>query len=94
MGLRITTGIARAAPVRFRFDGVEIEGIAGESVAVALLAAGIRALRTAPGDGGPRGMFCAMGACQECVVLIDDHLAEACRVPVRAGLDVRRQTPP
>jgi D-hydroxyproline dehydrogenase subunit gamma len=80
----------RGARVRFRFDGQEIEAFAGESIAVALLARGIRTLRRAPVDGGPRGLFCAMGLCQECVVLVEGRRVEACREPVRDGLDVRR----
>ncbi|WP_426955649.1 (2Fe-2S)-binding protein [Muricoccus radiodurans] len=88
-GLRITAGVTRAAPVRFRFDGAEIEGFPGESLAVALMAADLRTLRHGPGDGGARGLFCAMGSCQECVVMVDGRLVEACRTPVRAGLDAR-----
>jgi predicted molibdopterin-dependent oxidoreductase YjgC len=86
--LRITAGVERAALVHFRFDGAELQGVPGESVAVALLAAGVRILRHGPGDGSPRGLFCAMGACQECVVLVDGHLAESCRTPLREGLEV------
>ena len=85
-GLRIKA--PRGAPVRFRFDGREIEAFAGESVAAALLAAGIRALRDE--RGGARGLFCAMGICQECVVVVDGRRVESCRIPVRDGLDVRR----
>jgi len=81
---------ARGPKVRFRFDGREIEGFAGESVAAALLAQGIRALRNAPLDGGPRGLFCAMGICQECVVLVNGRRVESCRLIVSDGLDVRR----
>jgi predicted molibdopterin-dependent oxidoreductase YjgC len=93
--LRIGKGVTRGAPARFRFDGAEIAAVAGESVAAALLAAGIRTLGRAPGDGGPRGMFCAMGSCQECVVLIGGRLVEACRVPVHDGLVVAsRPLPP
>jgi predicted molibdopterin-dependent oxidoreductase YjgC len=87
-GLRIPG--AHGDAVRFRFDGQEIAGFAGETVAAALLAAGIRVLRDAPEGGGPRGLFCAMGVCQECVVEVDGRRIEACRLPVRDGLEVRR----
>ncbi|MEO6270766.1 MAG: (2Fe-2S)-binding protein, partial [Lautropia sp.] len=83
-------GIERGTLVRFSFESVEIEAYAGESVATALLAAGIRSWRNAPRDGGPRGLLCAMGSCQECVVRIDDIIVEACRAEVRSGLAVRR----
>lgn len=87
-GLRIA-GIARGAAARLRFDAVEITAHEGEILASALLAAGIRTLRHAPGDGGPRGLFCAMGSCQECVVQIEGQRIEACRVLVRDGMEVR-----
>ena len=87
--LRISHGITRGSLVRFRVDGREVEGFQGESVAAALLAAGIRDLRNAPVDGGPRGLFCNMGLCQECVVEAAGRLVEACRLPVSAGLEIR-----
>jgi D-hydroxyproline dehydrogenase subunit gamma len=85
----IMTGVVRKAPVTFRFNGVDVNGVQGETIASALLGAGIRCLRSAPVDGGERGMFCAMGICQECLVEVDGQRVEACRTPVRAGLEVR-----
>lgn len=75
--------------IAFRFDGREVRAPAGMSVAAALLAAGVARLRAAPADGAPRGAFCMMGICQECVVLVDGVVVEACRLPAVAGLDVR-----
>jgi len=89
MSLRIEAGVTRGPRVRFRVNGKEIEAYEGESVGTALLAAGVRVLRHAPVDGGPRGLFCAMGICQECVVEADGHLTEACRLAVRPNLDIR-----
>ena len=86
-GLRIGVGLAPRNEVSFTFDGVVVTGFAGESVAAALLALGRLDLRLSPG-GEPRGMFCAMGVCQECVVIADGAVQEACRLPVRAGLAV------
>lgn len=75
--------------IAFRFDGREVRAPAGMSVAAALLAGGTARLRDAPADGAPRGAFCMMGVCQECVVLVDGVVVEACRLPAAAGLDVR-----
>jgi predicted molibdopterin-dependent oxidoreductase YjgC len=69
-------------------DGSPLAVPEGLSVAAALLAAGITTLRHAPRDGAPRGAFCLMGVCQECVCTIDGTRREACRVTVRDGLDV------
>ena len=87
MALRID---ARVTPlVRFRFDDVEVEAYEGESIAAALLAAGVTTLRRAPADDAPRGAFCWMGICQECVVRVDGVAVEACRTAVVDGLSVR-----
>lgn len=91
-GRRITRGVDRADEVAFTFEGRRVTGHAGESVAAALAAAGILELRTAPVDKGGRGMFCAMGICQECLVMIGGRRIEACRCPVSAGLEVGRVT--
>lgn len=78
--------------VTIHVDGEACKAIAGESVAAALLAAGRIACRSTPVSGAPRGPFCLMGACQECLVEIDGRAnQEACRVPVVAGMDVRTQ---
>lgn len=87
-GLRIGPG-ERGQAVEFFFDGRAVRAYAGESVACALFAAGIRTLRRSPRTASVRGMFCLMGSCQECVVVADGRRVAACQEPVRAGLDVR-----
>jgi hypothetical protein len=76
------------AAFEFTFDGRRVTARPGQSVAMALWAAGIRALRESPLDAAPRGVFCAIGVCQECVAVIDGVRRPACRVPARPGLDV------
>jgi len=85
--LRIA-GIARGASISLSVDGRAVEAFAGESIATALWAAGIRHLRASPG-GAPRGMFCGMGVCQECVVEVEGVSVLACQTRVVEGLDVR-----
>jgi len=85
-GLRIA-GIARPDEVPFTWDGQALRAPAGESLAAALIAAGVR--RLGEGPGAPRAAFCMMGTCQQCLVRVDGRLAQACLVPVRAGLDAR-----
>ncbi len=82
--------IERTKEISFQFDGVMINGYEGESIAAALLRAGITAIRNAPNTKTPRGMFCVMGVCQECVVSIDGKTREACRTTVSDGLIVER----
>jgi len=80
---------ARPRAVRFWFDGKEVEAFEGETVAVALLTAGIGGFGRNRATDARRGIFCAMGLCQECIVSVDGRVVEACRLPVRAGLEVR-----
>jgi sarcosine oxidase subunit alpha len=87
-GLRIRSGLSWTRDVQFSFDGETLTAAEGETLAAALYAQGRRTLRVSRDDGGPRGAFCFMGICQECVVLIDGRQTEACRTPVRDGLVV------
>lgn len=88
MSLRIRDTVERGAAVTIHVDGEPVTAYAGESLAAALLGAGIRTLRHSPRRGEPRGFFCHMGACQECLLRVDGTPTLACRMPVRAGLTV------
>jgi len=81
------------AIVRFTFDGQEIEARQGDTVAAALLAAGIRSLGDNPVSGAPRGPFCLMGACFDCMVRIDGLAnRQACMTEVVPGMEVQRMS--
>jgi len=86
--MRINTGINRGNPVTFSFNGKTCSGYEGESVACALYAAGIKCLRDSPSEGMPRGMFCLMGSCQECLVWIEGRKLLSCQQNVAQGLEV------
>jgi len=65
---------------------------AGDSVAVALLAAGIGATRTTAVSGAPRGPYCMMGACFDCLAVVDGRSnVQTCMTPVVPGMRVARQ---
>ena len=85
-------GVGRpAGTVGFLYQGQAVDAGAGDTVAAALVAAGHLALREA-GDGSHRGVFCGMGACHECAVMVDGSPGYlACMVGVGEGMDVRRQ---
>ena len=90
--LRIRSAVERPTIVTLRVDGSEVTAYAGESVAAALLAAGIKRFGRSACADGPRGAFCFMGVCQECLVRIGGASAQACITPVRNGMviDLRR----
>ena len=76
-------------PVRLRFDGREIEALTGETIAAALAAADIVAVRQAR-SGAPRGPFCGMGVCFDCLVTVDGRPNQrACLTKAAAGMEVR-----
>jgi D-hydroxyproline dehydrogenase subunit gamma len=74
--------------VQFSVNGVVVPARTGQSVAAALLAFGIRRLRRSPRAGTPRGAFCLMGVCQECLIEIDGRLEQACMARVLPGMAV------
>ncbi|MBV9786358.1 MAG: (2Fe-2S)-binding protein [Acidisphaera sp.] len=69
-------------------DGAEFEAPEGQSLGVALALAGRLGLRRSPTAQTPRGLFCLMGSCQECLVHVDGRPVPACLEPVRAGMQV------
>lgn len=78
-----------AAPLTLVVDGREVVARQGDSLAAALLAAGILACRRTPLSGAPRAPFCLMGVCFECLVTIDGiGRRQACLEPVRPGMVV------
>ena len=76
--------------VRFRFDGTLLEAPRGLTVGGALLANGIVSWRRTPAGDRPRGLFCGVGVCFDCLVDVGDRRAvRACVTVVRDGDDVR-----
>ncbi len=74
--------------ISFQFDGREVTGYTGESIAAALIAAGITSNRVSP-TGKPRGYFCGMGVCWECVVRINGKQNQrACMQLLESGMIV------
>ena len=81
--------------VAFSFNGERMHARAGDSVAAALAANGVQAVRHSPAQGRPRGPYCMMGVCFDCLVTIDGAAnQQACLVPVRLGMAVRTQERP
>lgn len=73
--------------ITISIDGAPFEAKAGDSVAAALLAAGRAAHRTSTISGAPRGAYCLMGVCFECLVRIDGFdNRQGCMVIVRDGM--------
>lgn len=74
----------------FTFDGKPLSAEAGMTVACALLKASIMNFRDTPVSQSPRGPFCMMGACYDCLVSVDGVTVQACLTPVYDGMVVTR----
>lgn len=63
--------IEKGPLVTFTFDGKRMEGHAGEPIASALMAAGVMVRRYTQRRHQPRDIFCAIGSCTDCVMVVD-----------------------
>ena len=80
------------AAVSVTVDGRPVEARAGDSVAAAMLAAGVEHCRTTPVSGTPRAPYCMMGVCFDCLVTIDGvGNRQGCLVAVRDGMAIETQ---
>ena len=77
--------------VQVTFDGTSLDLPEGANLAASLLAAGVDVFRHTPVSGAPRGPFCMMGACFDCLVEIDGMMRQACMIEVTQGLQVITQ---
>ena len=81
--------------LRFTFDGTPLTALDGDSIAAALLAAGVAHTRLSPVSGRPRAPYCLMGTCFECLLVVDDVPdVQGCMTPVREGMRVQTQREP
>ncbi len=76
----------------FSFDGRDVRFQPGQSVGAALVAAGVRSWRTTRQQVRPRGIFCGIGVCFDCLVTVDGRRnVRACVLTAREGMNVRSQ---
>jgi predicted molibdopterin-dependent oxidoreductase YjgC len=93
MDERVADRRARGPRIEILLDGEPLEAFEGETVAAALLAAGVRSLGTTPRAGAARGVWCGIGLCFACEVTVDGRSrVRACRESVRAGMRVETRT--
>lgn len=81
----------RGREVKITLDGQSLRAEEGEPIAAALWASDIRVLRWTPQRGEPRGVFCALGRCTDCVMTVDGQPnVRTCMTPVREGMRLSR----
>lgn len=73
-------------------DGKPIEALESDTVASALIANNIKICRYTRKYNEPRGVFCAIGRCNDCLVTIDGIPNQrACITPVFNGMKISTQ---
>jgi predicted molibdopterin-dependent oxidoreductase YjgC len=91
--MRIEAETQRGQAVTITVDGVPLQAYLGETIAGALLANGQRAWRRTE-NGKPRGLFCGMGICFDCLVTVDGvSNVRACITPVSDGMVIETEGP-
>ena len=71
-------------------DGRPIPARPGQSVGAALTEAGVRSWRTTRHAGRPRGLFCGIGACFDCLITVDGRPDQrACLTLVAPGMQLQ-----
>lgn len=74
------------------YEGRPIPALEGESVAAALTSAGIKVYRHTEKQHEPRGLYCGMGRCSDCMMIVDGQPnVRTCITPVKDGMQLQVQ---
>lgn len=84
--------IPQTETIEFTWKGRKLQAQAGETIATALFANGIRTFGYHPKDGSPQGIFCANGQCAQCTVIADKLPVKSCMALVTPGMAVEPVT--
>jgi D-hydroxyproline dehydrogenase subunit gamma len=91
-GLRTKRGVARQKAFKIQVDGRQVTAYPGETIATVLLAEGYKVFRHSALSGEPRGPFCGMGLCFDCLVTVNgEPNVRACITYAQLGDKVERQ---
>jgi len=89
--LPLPKGVSRGQEVAVLLNGNETRAYLGETVATVMLAEGYSSTRVT-NDGNPRGIFCGMGVCFDCLVVVDAlPNTRACMTYVSEGMNINQQ---
>ena len=82
----------RGEKISFFFNGRKVDAYPTETIAAALHAAGVRKLGESPVLHRPRGLFCAIGNCSSCFMIVDDQPnMRVCVIKAEPGMRVEEQ---
>lgn len=78
--------------VQFTFDGRIMEGFEDEPIAIALRSNGVLIHRYTTRRDEPRGVFCAIGRCTDCIMVVDGvPNVRTCVEPLKEGTVIQTQ---
>ena len=78
--------------VTITVDGKKIKAFEGEMIVSALVAAGIKVFRYTSKRHEPRGVFCAIGRCTDCVMEVNGVAnVRTCVTPVEDNMQIKTQ---
>ncbi len=78
--------------IKFVFDGKELEGFEGDTIAAALHAAGVKVLGESLFKHRPRGFYCAIGSCSSCNMVVDgEPNVRTCITELKDGMIIETQ---
>jgi sarcosine oxidase subunit alpha len=81
--------IERGTSFEIQVDGESIAAFQGETLASVLLAAGKLAMRKTLKSQSPRGYYCGMGICNECLIELEDGTKiRACQTLAEPGMKI------
>ena len=82
----------RDKEITFTYNGKKIKAYEGETIAASLYAAGIRVLKASSKYERPRGLFCAIGNCSSCHMVVDGvPNVKTCITKVKQGMVVQEE---
>ncbi|MCF7938596.1 MAG: (2Fe-2S)-binding protein [Spirochaetales bacterium] len=89
---RIGKGVQRGQSFEIEINGQRVLAYEGETIAAVLMAVGKHIFRRTRIDDHPRGLFCGIGLCHECLVVIDGQPnVQACQTLAFPGCKVQTQ---
>lgn len=84
--------VSRGETFEIQVDGVGMQATEGETVASVMLANHTRTLRKTRKGAEPRGLFCGIGVCYDCLVIVDGQAnIRACITRAAPGMNVQTQ---
>ena len=86
---RRLSGAGEVEWITVQVNDLPVPALRGEPLTATLVAAGVLTLGHSHKSGSPRGMYCGMGVCFECLVGVKGRgRVRACMTQAEAGMEI------